>query len=177
MNRTVPDMLDEAGIAVTRHRKALCPFHQEKTPSFTFTDEVWHCFGCGLGGNAYQLGLRLGLISERAARLVEPGGRVLGGVARSIFEDRGKGRYRLKPSEFLTRLVRRRVSDRRDFLEEFLLDADEMISQGRTLFRIAPYRIDTREAAMDMVCAGLALDERYRGRHERAAWFVERLPR
>ena len=35
----------------------LCPFHQEKTPSFTVdsTKGLWHCFGaCGEGGNLYQ---------------------------------------------------------------------------------------------------------------------------
>jgi len=32
----------------------LCPFHQEKTPSFTVTQnkELFHCFGCGVGGDA-----------------------------------------------------------------------------------------------------------------------------
>jgi Protein of unknown function (DUF3987)/CHC2 zinc finger/Bifunctional DNA primase/polymerase, N-terminal len=36
--------------------KSLCPFHQEKTPSFTISPEgkTYHCFGCGAGGGPVQ---------------------------------------------------------------------------------------------------------------------------
>src|SRR5437870_10250251 len=39
---------------VGRRYQGLCPFHAEKTPSFTLNPELglYHCFGCGVGGDA-----------------------------------------------------------------------------------------------------------------------------
>lgn len=40
---------------------ACCPFHHEKTPSFSIDrdKQLFHCFGCGAGGNFVQLVMRL----------------------------------------------------------------------------------------------------------------------
>ncbi|MDQ1331019.1 MAG: primase [Thermodesulfobacteriota bacterium] len=38
-----------------RNHLGLCPFHAEKTPSFTVSNEkqIFYCFGCGAGGNVF----------------------------------------------------------------------------------------------------------------------------
>jgi DNA primase len=50
INEVVP--LKKAGATL----KGLCPFHQEKTPSFTVNRDkgVFHCFGCGAGGDVVK---------------------------------------------------------------------------------------------------------------------------
>lgn len=73
MNRAVPDdvvdeirrrcdIVDVVGAVVQLKRagggayKGLCPFHQEKTPSFTVNQARghYHCFGCGKGGDVFR---------------------------------------------------------------------------------------------------------------------------
>jgi len=59
----------------------LCPFHQEKSPSFTVSSEkqVYHCFGCGKGGNVFTFVMELEKVSfaEAVRSLAEKVGIVL----------------------------------------------------------------------------------------------------
>jgi DNA primase len=43
----------------------LCPFHAEKTPSFSVNEQkqMFKCFGCGVGGNVYTFLMRLNNLS------------------------------------------------------------------------------------------------------------------
>src|SRR4030043_1039930 len=43
----------------------LCPFHSERTPSFTVNEEkgIFHCFGCGAGGNVFNFLMRANNLS------------------------------------------------------------------------------------------------------------------
>ncbi|MBI3065498.1 MAG: DNA primase [Deltaproteobacteria bacterium] len=69
-----------------RNYMGLCPFHTEKTPSFTVNEEkgIFHCFGCRAGGSVFQflmqydhltfpeaverVAKRYGMVIERAER-------------------------------------------------------------------------------------------------------------
>lgn len=72
--------------------KGLCPFHQEKTPSFTIdpAKQVYHCFGCGAGGDVFTFLRQMeGLtFSEAAERLADRLGITL---RHETTRDRGEG--------------------------------------------------------------------------------------
>jgi DNA primase len=63
--RTGIDIVEVVGEFVVLRKaganwKGLCPFHVEKTPSFTVTPakRIFHCFGCGAGGDVFSFLMR-----------------------------------------------------------------------------------------------------------------------
>ncbi|CAM3318504.1 MULTISPECIES: DNA primase [Saccharibacillus] len=56
-----------------KYMKGLCPFHSEKTPSFTVTPDrqIFYCYGCGMGGNAIKFRMEIeGLSFPEAVKIM-----------------------------------------------------------------------------------------------------------
>ncbi|TCT27007.1 DNA primase [Melghiribacillus thermohalophilus] len=84
--RAANDIVDVVGEYVQlkkqgRNYFGLCPFHSENTPSFSVSPEkqIFHCFGCGKGGNVVTFVMEMEGISFREAisLLAEKSGRSL----------------------------------------------------------------------------------------------------
>ncbi len=80
----------------------LCPFHPEKTPSFTVSPEkqMFYCFGCGAGGNVFHF-----LMKQEGASFPEAV-RMLAGRCGITIED-----YRLSPEEKKSQSEREQLLD------------------------------------------------------------------
>ena len=59
------------GIFIGRNGMACCPFHSDRTPSCSFKNGFFHCFGCGIGGDSIEFTARLfGIARVAAAKIL-----------------------------------------------------------------------------------------------------------
>ncbi len=60
----IVDLISERVVLKKRGREyvGLCPFHEEKSPSFTVSPakQMYYCFGCGAGGNGIKFFMEVG---------------------------------------------------------------------------------------------------------------------
>jgi len=91
-----------------KDHKALCPFHPEKTPSFTVSrsKQIFKCFGCGRGGNVFNfVMLRENVTFPEAVRiLAERAGVALRQQGGGRGKPEGPGRDLRKALEWATQL-------------------------------------------------------------------------
>ncbi len=170
-----------------RYLKGLCPFHDEKTPSFMVdpAKQLYHCFGCGEGGNVFTfLEKKEGLgFREAAERLAARTGFTLRyeGVSKEAAEaESRRGRlYRLNQwaADLYQDVLLKREAGKlaRDYLVSRGID-----KEAAQVFKLgfAPgswdflYREATRKgfSAQDFLAVGLGLQgergiyDRFRGR-------------
>ncbi|MEY2542046.1 MAG: primase [Verrucomicrobiota bacterium] len=83
--------------------KALCPFHQEKTPSFTVSPQrqTFHCFGCGVGGSVFRFVMEYEHVDFPSAVR-----KLATRVGISVMEERGAGASEDRQYEARRTLVR-----------------------------------------------------------------------
>lgn len=119
------------------NHQGLCPFHGEKTPSFNVnaTRQIFHCFGCHVGGNVFSFIMRMeGLaFPEAVRRLGERVGITIAEEALSPAEEQ-----RREERERLTRINEVAC----DFYHQILLDDPEG-APGRRYLRERGYDGDT----------------------------------
>ena len=182
------DILDVVGDKVRLHKAGrgyvgLCPFHDEKTPSFHVSQERqnYHCFGCGKGGDVFTFIMEtegldfrqaLELLAERAGVELTPqentNKRRSSGELREVMEIAGKAFCSLltAPEGTAARAYLERRGISREVAYHFELGWSS--SSWDTLWRLLKSKqVSTQEAAD----AGLVLEgerggfyDRFRGR-------------
>jgi len=167
----------------------LCPFHQEKTPSFTVSEskQIYHCFGCGEGGNAISFVMRMEGIEfpDAVRRLAERYGIALavdrtggGGAKRGEERERVRRVNELALAFFRERLAQaapdapvRRYLDRRG-LDARMVEAFELGWAPDDWQALTAHALGRGQSRDDLVLAGVTAKrdsdgrcyDRFRGR-------------
>jgi len=106
---TIKEVVERIGnLHLDRNGKALCPFHREKTPSFSIkkNENIFKCFGCGERGDAIHFVAKLKEIEPiEAVRLIN-----------EVFN---LGLFSEKPRYIGKSVVERKVEQERKALETY----------------------------------------------------------
>ncbi len=125
--QTINEIRDRADIAEVVSRfvdlrrsgsnyKGLCPFHEEKTPSFNVNPDrqIFHCFGCGQGGNVFTFLMEIEGISfpDAVRRLGSEYGVEVATDDRPD-PDRSRNEMFYRVNDFAARWYHRNLTDKR----------------------------------------------------------------
>jgi DNA primase len=134
----------------------LCPFHDERTPSFSVNAEekLYYCFGCGEGGDAFKFVQQTeGLDFQESVELLAE----RSGVQVEREEDDPRAEQRRRRRERLLALLDRAAG----FYAKYLRDADEaakareyLVSRGLSDEVIAEFRVGYSPSAWDRMLLG-----------------------
>jgi DNA primase len=131
--------------------KGLCPFHEERTPSFSVNaDEgFYHCFGCGVGGDAFGFVMAtegldfVGALESLAQRY---------GIELTVEDEDPAAAERRKARERLMELLERATT----FYEKWLWESGEaaparryLLDRGLTEETLKTYRVGYAPSAWD----------------------------
>ena len=161
-----------------RYLKGLCPFHEEKTPSFFVFPErgTWRCFGCGRGGDVISF-----VMEREKASFVEAVESLAreAGIALSQQEERKRSRQQilaqinLEAAQLYHRVLNEspEAARARDYLAERGIEQETI---ARFMLGYAPNRFDTVRKHLvqlgfspeDLTAVGL-LQEGNRGPYDR----------
>lgn len=162
--------------------RGLCPFHQEKTPSFHVTParQSFHCFGCGAGGSVFRFVMDYEHVDfpESVRRLARRAGIEIQEETSEDIANRGQRDRLLKlhaeaSAWFHTNLMRRAIGGgAREYLKTRKLSSDVA---ARWQIGFAPESWDAllgwAEAAgyspVELVRAGLVTEREGRGVYDR----------
>ena len=118
---TARQVAEHYGIKVKGNGMACCPFHKDQHPSMK-ADKIYHCFACGVGGDAIDFTARLFRISqyEAAKKLVEDFGLGIKVGNRSKYERAPRNRALLKQKQSKVVMIREK-------LEQWLKHATDVL--------------------------------------------------
>jgi DNA primase len=178
--REAVDIVDVIGSYVTLRRagsgfKGLCPFHEEKTPSFTVhpVRQTFRCFGCGAGGDVFSfLQLKEGVDFPEARRMLADRAGIQLEQARTS-QNRGPDKSDLgRANDWAMRVFQQNLTSSageqaRNYIQDRSI-SDEMTSQFKLGLALDSFdglirKADTSKVDVKLLAAAGLVKERQQG--------------